>query len=701
MASKLRAAFSVAESEQRPTFIVYITAGFPNADTTVDILLSLQKAGVDAVELGIPFTDPLADGEIIQKAHEIAMKNNTDVDVCFDIVARARAQGFTLPIIFMGYYNTILQYGEYKLAETCAKVGVEGFIIVDLPPEQAALFRKVSIEFGLSYVPLVTPATSEERIRSLAGITDSFIYVVSRLDVTGIKSDVSSELEGMLKRIHNYTDAPLAVGFGVSTPEQFRKVGSLAEGVIIGSKIADIVLKSSPGTEAQAVYDYCSEINGRKSGNVKRSSPIPRAPKSELNGIKSEIEANTSQQWFGLFGGQYIPEALYEAISEIEVAYNQIKDDPSFWEEFRSYYPFIGRPSQLHFASRLTEHCKGAQIYLKREDLNHTGAHKINNALGQALLAKRLGKKRIIAETGAGQHGVATATICAKMGLECIVYMGAEDCRRQALNVFRMRILGATVVPVTRGSQTLKDAVNEAMRDWVTNVKTTHYLVGSAIGPHPFPAMVRDFQSVIGQEAKEQMIKLTGKLPDAIVACVGGGSNAIGIFYPFINDTSVKLYGAEAEGSGIGSGRHSATISVGTIGVFQGSKTYLLQDEKGQIMETHSISAGLDYPGVGPEHSMLHYTKRAIYSAVDDAQALEGFRIMSQLEGIIPALESSHAIYRGLEIARSMKPTETLIINVSGRGDKDVNTVAEQLPILGPKINWDLRFESDITKKQS
>lgn len=381
-------------------------------------------------------------------------------------------------------------------------------------------------------------------------------------------------------------------------------------------------------------------------------------------------------QRFGEFGGRYIPETLVKAHEELEAAYEAARVDPEFQKELADlnrYY--VGRPTPVYFAEHLTRECGGARIWLKREDLTHTGAHKINNAVGQALIAKRLGKPRIIAETGAGQHGVATATVCAMMGFECAIYMGTEDIQRQSLNVFRMKILGADVVPVDTGSKTLKDAINEAMRDWVTNVRTTHYLIGTVIGPHPFPTMVRDFQSVIGREAREQMLEQAGKLPDVAVACVGGGSNAIGLFYPFLDDP-VRLVGAEAGGSGVATGKHSATLVAGRPGVLHGTKTYLLQDAAGQIMETHSISAGLDYPGVGPEHAWLKTTERAEYVAVDDAQALEAFQALSRTEGIIPALESSHAVYQGMEIAKTLGRDKDVLINLSGRGDKDMHTVA-------------------------
>lgn len=384
---------------------------------------------------------------------------------------------------------------------------------------------------------------------------------------------------------------------------------------------------------------------------------------------------------FGEFGGRYVPETLVGAHEELEEAYDAARGDPAFQDELDHLLKhYVGRPTPLYEAAQLTRECGGARIWIKREDLAHTGAHKINNAIGQALLAKRLGKPRIIAETGAGQHGVATATVCAMLGLECAVYMGSEDIRRQSLNVFRMKMLGATVVPVESGSRTLKDAINEAMRDWVTNVRTTHYLIGSAIGPHPFPTIVRDFQSVIGREARQQMLEQAGRLPDVAIACVGGGSNAIGLFHPFVDDP-VRLIGVEAAGEGVGTGRHSATLVAGRPGVLHGTRTYLLQDANGQILETHSISAGLDYPGVGPEHSWLKTSERAEYVAVDDHQALEGFKALTRAEGIIPALEPSHAIYHALKVARTLGPGQDLLIGLSGRGDKDMHTVAAALGV--------------------
>ncbi len=380
---------------------------------------------------------------------------------------------------------------------------------------------------------------------------------------------------------------------------------------------------------------------------------------------------------FGVYGGVYVPETLMTALAELTEAYTQAKADPAFQTELRQHLKeFAGRPTELYFAERLTAHCGGAKIYLKREDLLHTGAHKINNALGQALLALRMGKKRIIAETGAGQHGVATAAVCARFGLDCTVYMGAVDMERQALNVFRMRLMGAKVVGVEQGQKTLKDAVNEAMRDWVTNVRSTHYILGSALGSHPYPMMVRDFHRVIGTELKEQILSREGRLPDEIVACVGGGSNAIGVFFEFLDEPSVKLTGVEAGGRGIRKGDHAARFEGGRLGVLQGGKTYILQNDDGQIELTHSVSAGLDYAAIGPEHAFYRDQQRIGFAYATDDEVLEAFQLCSRLEGIIPALESSHALVEGLKRARQLRPDQVLVINLSGRGDKDVQQAA-------------------------
>jgi len=398
----------------------------------------------------------------------------------------------------------------------------------------------------------------------------------------------------------------------------------------------------------------------------------------------SEKQISVPDQFghFGMFGGRYVPEILIPALDELAETYEKYKTDPDFRAELDYYMrEYIGRPTPLYYAERMTQALGGAKIYLKREDLCHTGAHKLNNVMGQILLARRMGKPRIIAETGAGQHGVATATACALFGLKCQVYMGVEDMERQALNVFRMRLLGADVIPVTSGTQTLKDATSEAIRDWVTNVRDTHYIIGSVVGPHPYPMMVRDFQSCIGRETRSQIQEKEGRLPDYAIACVGGGSNAMGMFYPFVNDDSVKLIGVEAAGEGTDTNRHCATLSLGSPGVLHGSMSYLLQNEDGQIQLTHSISAGLDYPGVGPEHSYFKDTGRATYENATDSEALDAFQFLSRTEGIIPALESSHAVAFAKKFAPALGKNELVVICLSGRGDKDVNTVAKNLEV--------------------
>jgi tryptophan synthase beta chain len=395
---------------------------------------------------------------------------------------------------------------------------------------------------------------------------------------------------------------------------------------------------------------------------------------------------------FGHYGGSFVPETLMHPLEELKAAYAEACLDQSFQREFETLLrEYVGRPTPITYAERLTEHLGGAQVYLKREDLNHTGAHKINNALGQILLARRMGKRRIIAETGAGQHGVATATVCAMMGMQCLVYMGTEDMRRQALNVFRMRLLGAEVVGVDAGSRTLKDAINEALRDWVTNVRGTHYLLGSVLGPHPYPMMVRDFQSVIGREARAQMLERCHRLPDYLIACVGGGSNAMGLFYKFLDDPNVKMIGVEAGGRGLSLGEHAARFleeGGGSVGVLQGTRSYVLQDDRGQIALTHSVSAGLDYPSIGPEHAYLHDRGRVEYVSASDQEAIEAFLLLTRIEGIMPALESAHAIAHLIKVAPRLSKDEIVLVNLSGRGDKDVNTVAELLDAdrIGSKI---------------
>lgn len=704
MSELLRQTFANAKKEGRKALVTFMTAGYPRVEDTIPILRGFQEGGVDVIELGMPFSDPIADGPTIQVSNNIALQNGVTLTQTLELVAKARQEGITVPMLLMGYYNPILTYGEEQFIKDAAEAGANGFIIVDLPPEEALKVRNHVRDNGLSLIPLVAPSTTNERLELLSQIADSFVYVVSRMGTTGAQSSISNDLGQLVTRVKQYTkETPVAVGFGVSNRQHYLDVGHHSDGVVIGSKIITLVGDSPEGKRGETSKKYVSDILNGVTHKVLTKEEFKEIQKKSIEIAKQQKElVNNFQEThkfpirFGDFGGQYVPEALHACLRELEQGFNEAVADPKFWEDFKSLYSYIGRPSSLHKAVRLSEHIGGAQIWLKREDLNHTGSHKINNALAQVLLAKRLNKNEVIAETGAGQHGVATATACAKFGLGCTVFMGAEDVRRQALNVFRMRILGAKVVAVTNGTKTLRDATSEAFRFWVSNLKTTHYVVGSAIGPHPYPTLVRTFQSIIGQETKEQFAELNdGKLPDAVVACVGGGSNSSGMFSPFEKDPSVQFLGVEAGGDGIDTNLHSATLTAGRPGVFHGVRTFVLQDKDGQVHDTHSVSAGLDYPGVGPELAFWKSSGRATFIAATDAQALEGFKLLSQLEGVIPALETAHAIYGACQLAKTMNADQHVIINVSGRGDKDVQSVAEVLPKLGPKIGWDLRFEED------
>lgn len=645
----------------------------------------MQEGGASVIELGIPYTDPQADGATIQHTNQVAIKGGTsEISQCLGMVKKARKMGLTVPVVLMGYYNPFYQYGLEKLCKDTKAAGADGFIVVDLPPEEGIALNKACVANGLSNVPLLAPTSSNKRIEALTKMASTFLYCVSVTGVTGARDSLPPDLEEFIMRVRSKTELPLAVGFGISNPDMVQGIADMADGVVVGSAILKAIDKVGEDATTEQRAGAIREMVSHLRSGVKQAKGA-RNQATTMGQVPSVWVDEGKASRFGDFGGQYIPETLSIAFEEIEKSYNEIKDDPKFLAELDEYRrDFVGGPTPLHKADRLTEFAGGATIWLKREDLAHTGAHKINNAIGQALLAKRIGKPRIIAETGAGQHGVATATICAKLGLECVVYMGAVDCERQKLNVFRMNTLGAKVVPVQDGQKTLKDAINEAMRDWVTNVRNTHYLIGSAVGPHPFPTIVRDFQSVIGREMRQQMLEKAGKLPDAVVACVGGGSNAIGAFYPFVNDKSVGLYGAEAAGYGVDVEEgHCATLSKGTRGVLQGAMTYVIQEKSGQTLNTHSISAGLDYPGVGPEHAYLKDIGRATYVAVNDKEALEGFKWMCQYEGIIPALETSHAIYYAVQLAKKFGPGKDIVINMSGRGDKDMPQVAR---IMGVEV---------------
>ncbi|EDQ88247.1 uncharacterized protein MONBRDRAFT_26458 [Monosiga brevicollis MX1] len=673
MAVAIRQAFARCQRLGKPAFVGFLTAGFPTLDTTIPALVALQEGGADIIELGLPFSDPLADGGAIQKANTQALANGMTVPKLVQLIADARKAGVTVPIVIMGYFNPMMAYGFERFAKDVAEAGGNGFIIVDLPPEQASSALEAINRHDLGFVPLVTPTTTDERMAKLASIGNCFIYCVSVTGVTGARTNLAEDLPDFIARVRKHTQLPLAVGFGISKREHVVTVGQNADGAVVGSAIIAAVdslgPEASPADRAQQVQALIQDLT---QGKTHAEGEDEAMDKIVVDGFS-----------YGAFGGRYIPETLVEAHEQLWEAWQEAWKDPAFHEELahlRSKY--VGGPTPLWKCERLSQACGGGEIWLKREDLAHTGAHKINNALGQVLLAKRLNKERLIAETGAGQHGVAMATACALMGIKCVVYMGEEDTQRQSLNVFRMKMLGAEVVAVKSGSRTLKDAINEAMRDWVTNVRTTHYCLGSAVGPHPFPLIVRDLQCVIGREARTEFLETTGSLPDAVIACVGGGSNAIGMFHPFVGDEGVRLIGVEAGGEhGVEGGKHSASLVAGKPGVLHGTLTYLLQDTDGQITETHSISAGLDYPGVGPEHSFLKDSGRAEYVAITDSEALDAFKQLSQLEGIIPALESSHAVAYGMKLAKTMKPGQRVLVNLSGRGDKDMMTVAKVMGV--------------------
>ncbi|KAG7093084.1 bifunctional tryptophan synthase trp1 [Marasmius oreades] len=700
----LRNVFDKRKAEGSATLVTFLTAGYPNKEDTVPLLLAMQKGGSDIIELGVPFSDPVADGPAIQESNSIALKHDVSYFTVLGQLKEARGKGLTAPVILMGYYNPLLAYGEDRAIQDAKEAGANGFIVVDLPPEEALPFRVKCIKSNLSYVPLIAPSTTLHRIKFLVSIADSFVYVASKMGTTGSSDAVAMNkaLPDIIQRVRKYgATVPIAVGFGIANRGHFDSVADAgADGVVIGSRLVTIIKNSPEGQHIQNVENFCAEIS-QKGQPVKRRSPSPPLrPTSTINSAKKVVPASSSSQptalpaHFGEFGGQYVPEALVECLAELEEAHKSAIADPEFWKEFQSHFSYMNRPSELYLAEKLTAEAGGAHIWLKREDLNHTGSHNINNAIGQILLARRIGKTRIVAETGAGQHGLATAAVCAKFGMECIVYMGAEDIRRQAFNVIRIEMLGGKVcrsikefrhggdglcfkvIPVHSGSCTLKDAVNEAMRDWVANLSTTHFLVGSASGPHPFPTIVRDFQKVIGEEIKTQLKEKRGKLPDVVVACVGGGSNAIGTFYDFIPDRSVRLVGVEAGGEGTDSDRHSASLSKGAPGVLHGVRTYILQSSAGQISRSHSISAGLDYPGVGPEHAWLKDSRRAEYVAATDEEAFRGFWELTQKEGIIPALESSHAIWEAVRIAKTLPKDADLVVCLSGRGDKDVEQIS-------------------------
>jgi len=742
MSQRLADRFAACRAAKRTAFVGFVTAGYPTLDATVPALLELEKNGTDVIELGVPFSDPMADGSVIEAASVVALKNGVIYSDVLKYAAEARRQGLKVPLLLMGYYNSFLAAGVEETCKASAEAGVDGFIIVDLPVEEGwRVMSPAAARNNLSLVPLASPTSGAERIEQAAAAAlnpiPGMVYVVSLLGTTGMRdqeaadvkkarlaecqSVVESIRDAAVKLRAKRTDLPIVVGFGITQRAHVEEFGAFADGCVVGSKIVQEIGRGGVAAAGKVVR----ELSGGPLAAAADGGRAAKFAKTEKSASELATQKKHADKWnFGesVFGGRFIPETLMVAHKELEEAWLKWKSDPDFKAELATLRrDFIGGPTPLYHAKRLSAHCGGAQIWMKREELAHTGAHKINNAVGQALLAIKLGKKRIIAETGAGQHGVATAAACALLDLECIVYMGAVDCERQKLNCFRMTEMGAKVVPVQSGSRTLKDAVNEALRDWVTNIRTTHYIIGSAVGPHPFPDIVRDLQSVIGIEARAQMLNTTtgevghptftngpGRLPDTVVACVGGGSNAIGMFHAFLKDVHeskqaakghVHIVGVEAGGEhgpwlpdGTETDKHAATLTNGVVGVLHGSRTFLLQTPDGQIKETHSISAGLDYPGVGPQHAMLKATGRVDYKYATDSQALDAQRLVSRKEGILPALEPSHALHTTMELAKQMRPDQIVLVNLCGRGDKDMLHVAKARGVV---IDTDVKLTKE------
>ncbi|PWY88109.1 tryptophan synthase beta chain [Aspergillus sclerotioniger CBS 115572] len=684
----IRETFTDSKRKGRPVLVTFVTAGFPTPEETPDIMLGLQAGGADIIELGLPFTDAVADGTLVQQASMTAIKNGVTVHSISLMVQEARNRGLHIPILFMGYYNPIYHYGEANFVADCSKAGVDGFIVVDLPVEDAVRFRNLCVGAGCSYIPIIAPCTPDDRIKLLCCMADSFVYLVSRMGVTGMRGELDTQLPGMIRKVKKLGGNPrVAVGFGIESRDQFLKITSVADGAIIGSCLLNDLARAPSGKRPEAARKFCLRMRGIRdhADGSMGLGQNPRSPPDQttLHFVGPKKHTVTKRDIPGPYGGQYVPEAMVKCLSDLESSFRAAVKDPQFWKEYESYYSYVGRPSGLHKASRLSAFAGGATIWLKREDLNHTGSHNINNALGQVLLARRLGKKNIIAETGVGYHGLATAAVCAKLDMNCTIYMGLHDMQHEPENVFMMRAMGATVLPVRSGAGSMCDAIDEAFRACIADINNNYYVIGSAVGPHPLPAIVRTFQSAIGKETKAQFREQTGKLPDAIVACVGGGSNAVGMFHPFVGDKSVRLIGVEREAE-------AASLGGGSVGVLHGSKTYILQDEDGQIRKPQSIFMGMNYPGVGPELASWKDSGRATFFSATGSQVLEGFRRMGELEGIVPALESSHAIWGAIQVAKEMGPKKNVVLCVSGRGDKQVQTVAEELLLLGPDLGWEL-----------
>ncbi|KAJ6189038.1 hypothetical protein N7519_003946 [Penicillium mononematosum] len=673
----IKDAFAECKAQNRAAMITYVTAGFPTISETPDIMLAMQAGGADIIQLGIPFTGPTAESHAIKLANLRALENGVQISYILHMVQSARKRGLAIPVLFIGYYNPVRSYpyGEEKLLRECKAAGVDGLTIVDLLPKTTVGFRDLCKSKGLSYIPLIASSTSDAHMKLLCNIADSFVCIASRMGVSGTHEEPYETHEepyetheepygcvgDLLHRVHACTGnpVPVAVGFGIETPQHFVDIGRLAEGVVIGSQIIQILGTAVPGNGARKVREYCLEIADRTwdQNVVTARGQQATQPLSSTTIYLSNDGANdapedtdkatnpTDTTQLRAFRDQYVPTSLTEGLTELENGFEAANADPTFWAEINSYATYANRPSTLHLAPRLTAHAGGARIWLKREDLNHTGSHKINNALGQIVLARRLGKTSIIAETGAGQHGVATATLCAQFGMNCTIFMGSQDfeCKDLALTILRMRILGAEVVPVDapRSGEkgTLRDAVNEAFSVWARGLKTTHFIIGSAFGPHPYPTIVRTFQTVIGTETRVQ-------------------------------------FGA-ADGDASMAGQNSASLDGGPVRESRGLQISLSSDEDWEVDKIHFVSSGLYYPGVGPELLSWKESGRVRFVAANDSEALTAFSLLCQLEGIMPALESSYAIAGGMRVAKELGPERDVVVCLSGQGDKDVQALAQ------------------------
>ncbi|KAJ5699901.1 hypothetical protein N7536_002914 [Penicillium majusculum] len=697
----IKEAFAKCKAKNRVALITYVTAGYPTVSETPDIMMSLQAGGADIIELGIPFAGHLmTESPTIQQANDKALENGVQLSQILQMVKSARKRGLAVPVLLVGYYNPVREYpyGEDKLLRDCKAAGVDGLIIVDLSPEDAVRFHGLCKSKGLSYIPLVAPSTQNAHREMLCNIANSFVCIVSSMGVSGTHENPYGRTGYLLQRVHDCTgnSVPVAVGFGINTRQDFIDIARVAEGVVIGCPIVYVLGNAAPGTGAQKVKEYCLRVAGRTEDQIvipeRKQANQPMSSTTvylsydgagdkpaETDTVPNFRDTHTSLRDSGV---QYIPGSLTEGLTELENGFNAANADPAFWAEIDSYAAYANRPSPLHLASRLSAYAGGANIWLKREDLNHTGSHKITNALGQILLARRLGKTSIIAETGVGEHGIATATLCAQFGMKCTIFMGSEDFERETLAVMQMRILGAAIVTVDAmyggGKGTVRDAVNAAFLVWREELQTTHFVIGSTFGPHPYPTIVRTFQTVIGTETRAQFTAMNGgRLPDAVVACVGGGSNAVGLFYPFLDDSSVALIGVEG-----GRGFMAGPIEE-SIGIVQGLSTSLAWNEDdGENGKTHFVSAGLDYPGIGPELASWRESGRAVIAPTTDAEVLIAFSVLSQHEGVMPALESSHAVAGGVRAAKELGPGHNVVICLNGRGDKDVETVAHILSAI-------------------